>query len=67
MTAIYKRVLEKKTECRMTWDELAHAAGIGLSSWMTGVPIRNPPDKDLIKIAPVLHTTFKWLKYGITE
>ena len=67
MSEIFKRVLKKKTECKLTWDELAHAAQIGLSSWMTGVPTYNPPDDELRKMAPVLHTTYEWLKYGDVE
>lgn len=64
MTPIFKRVFEKKVESKMTWEEIARAAGIGLSSWMTGLPICNPPDDELRKIAPVLNTTYEWLKYG---
>lgn len=47
------------------WDALAAAAGIHVSSWMTGLPSSNPTDEELKKLAPVLGTTFEWLKYGI--
>lgn len=64
MTPIFKRVLEKKKEAGLTWDQLAKAAHIKLASWMTGLPSSNPTDEELKKIAPVLNTTFKYLKYG---
>ncbi len=64
MTPVFKRVLEKKIEKGFTWDELAKSAGIKLASWMTGLPTSNPTDEELEKLAPVLGTTFEWLKYG---
>jgi transcriptional regulator with XRE-family HTH domain len=65
MTDIYRRVREKKMELGYEWDALAAAAGIHISSWMTGLPSSNPTDEELKKLAPVLGTTFEWLKYGI--
>ena len=31
---------------------------------MTGIPTSMPTDKELRAIAPVLNTTYKYLKYG---
>lgn len=64
MTKVFKRILQKKKESGLTWDEIAKAAHINLGSWMTGVPTCNPTDEELQKIAPVLNTTYNWLKYG---
>ena len=64
MTKVYKRILEAKKQVGKTWDEIAKEAGIKLGSWMTGLPTSNPTDKELRKMAPVLDTTYEWLKYG---
>lgn len=64
VTDIYKRILKKKIESKLSWDEIASRAGIRVSSWMTGIPTSNPTDEELKKIAKVLGTTYKWLKYG---
>ena len=64
MTPIFKRILEKKKEVHKTWDEIAHEAHIAISSWMTGLPTSQPTDEELRKLAPVLNTTYKYLKYG---
>jgi hypothetical protein len=64
MTKVFKRILQKKQEVGKTWDEIAKEAGIKLGSWMTGLPISSPTDKELRKLAPVLNTTYEWLKYG---
>ena len=64
MTPVFKRILEKKKEAGLTWDEIAKAAHIHLGSWMTGLPTSTPTDKELKAIAPVLNTTYKYLKYG---
>lgn len=64
MTEIFKRIIQKKIESRLEWNEIAAKAGIKISSWMTGIPTSNPTDDDIRKIAPVLGTTFEWLKYG---
>ena len=63
-TAMYKRILDCKKACGLTWDEIAREAGIKLASWMTGLPTSSPTDQDLMKMAPVLQTTYTWLKYG---
>lgn len=64
MTKIFKRVLEKKKELGYTWEELSFLAKIPLASWMTGIPTMTPTDSDLKALAPVLNTTFEYLKYG---
>jgi hypothetical protein len=62
--SVEKRVFEKKIESGKTWDEITKEAKIPLKSWMTGLPISHPTDTELKKLAPVLNTTYKWLKYG---
>lgn len=64
MTKVFKRILEKKKEAHLTWDQLAHEAKIKLGSWMTGLPTSQPTDEELRKMAPVLNTTYEYLKYG---
>lgn len=64
MTPVFKRIRELKMQMHISWDELAKAAGIPMSSWMTGLPTSTPSDLELKKLAPVLGTTYKWLKYG---
>lgn len=64
MTSVYKRILDKKKEVKLGWDQITKMAGIKQSSWMTGVPTVEPTDEELKKLAPVLKTTFEWLKYG---
>ncbi len=64
MTPVFRRVLEKKKEAGLTWDQIAKAAHIPLASWMTGLPTSNPTDDELRKLAPVLNTTYEYLKNG---
>lgn len=64
MTAIYRRILEQKKESGLLWNQIADKAGIHLASWMTGVDFDQPTDADLRAIAPILKTTFAYLKYG---
>lgn len=64
MTTLFKRIADKKVESKMTWDEIAKEAHIPLKTWMTGIPGSSPTDEELKKLAPVLNTTYKWLKYG---
>ena len=64
LTKIFKRILELKKVKGYTWNELAKKANIPVSSWMTGLPTMIPTDKELMAIAPVLDTTFEYLKYG---
>lgn len=67
MTAVYKRILKCKKASGLTWDEIAKQAGIKVSSWMTGLPTSSPTDAELKAMAPVLNTTYEYLKYGTTE
>ena len=64
MTDLYKRILEKKKEAGLTWDEITKKAQIRLGSWMTGLPTSKPTDEELRKLAPVLNTTYEYLKNG---
>lgn len=64
MTELFKRILQKKKEAGLTWDEITHEAHIRLGSWMTGLPTSKPTDDELRKLAPVLKTTYEWLKNG---
>ena len=64
MTALYKRIYKKKKEAGLTWDQLAKAAHIPVSSWMTGLAHFKPTDDEIRKMAPVLKTNYEWLKYG---
>lgn len=64
MTQEFKRILKRKEAIGLTWDEIALVAGIPVSSWMTGVPTSVPSDDEMEKLAPVLNTTFSYLKYG---
>lgn len=64
MTKVYKRILKKKKASGLTWDQIAEEAGIPVASWMTGLPTSSPTDEELQKIAPVLNTTYEYLKYG---
>ena len=64
MTPVYKRILEKKKESGLTWDEIVKEAQIPLKSWMTGLPTSKPTDEELHKLAPFLKTTYEYLKYG---
>lgn len=56
--------MERKKAVGLTWDEIAKAAHIRLGSWMTGLPTSKPTDEELKKLAPVLETTYEWLKNG---
>lgn len=61
---IFTRVLDKKIESGLTWDQAAKQAHVRLASWMTGQPGTKPSDDDLKKLAPVFNTTYEYLKYG---
>ena len=63
MTGAFLRILKKKTEAGLTWDELAAKAGIRLKSWMCGV-CGEPDDNEIRKIAAALNVSFGWLKNG---
>lgn len=64
MKEIFARIMKKKLESNLSWDEIAHKAGIKVKSWMTGLPCGKITDEELEKIAPVLDTTFDYLKWG---
>lgn len=64
MTDLYKRIMAKKKEAGFTWDEITHKAHIRLGTWMTGLPTSKPTDEELKKLAPVLNTTYEYLKNG---
>lgn len=64
MTDLYKRIFDKKKAVGITWDYLAKTAHIRLGTWMTGLPTSKPTDEELEKMAPILNTTFEFLKYG---
>jgi hypothetical protein len=56
--------MAKKKEAGLTWDEITHMAHIRLGTWMTGLPTSKPTDEELKKLAPVLNTTYEFLKNG---
>ena len=64
MTPLFKRILEKKKEAGLTWDEICKKAHIRLGSRMTGLPTSKPTDEELKKLAPVLNTSYEYLKNG---
>lgn len=61
---VFLRIMEKKHEVGKTWDEVVKEAKIPLKSWMAGISSDSPTDKELKALAPVLNTTYEWLKYG---
>ena len=64
---VYKRINEKRKEVGLTWNQLASKAGIKVSTWMTGLPIGHPTEEEVHKIAPVVNSTYAYLRYGITD
>ena len=64
MTDLYKRILQKKKEAGLTWDEICKKAQIRLGSWMTGLPTSKPTDEELKRLAAVLNTSVAYLKTG---
>lgn len=66
-TNVYKRINAKRKEAGLTWNQLAQQAGIKMATWMTGLPISHPSDEDIHKIAPVVNSTYAYLRYGITD
>lgn len=64
---VYKRINEKRIEAGLTWNQLASKAGIKVSTWMTGLMISHPKDDEIRKIAPVVNSTYVYLRYGITD
>lgn len=64
MTDVFSRVLGCKRKAERTWEDIASEAGIRLGSWMSGVPYDQPTDDELRRLAPVLGTTYEYLRYG---
>ena len=64
---VYKRINAKRKEAGLTWNQLASQAGIKMATWMTGLPISHPTDEEVHKIAPVVNSTYAYLRYGITD
>lgn len=64
MTQVFRRILECKRKVRLSWWELSKKAKIKIGSWMTGLPISQPTDEELRRMAPVLKTTYEYLKTG---
>lgn len=66
-TNVYKRIDEERRNCGLTWTQLAKKAGIKMKTWMTGLPINHPTEEEIRKIAPVVNSTYVYLRYGITD
>lgn len=66
-SSVYKRINAKRKEAGLSWSQLASQAGIKMSTWMTGLPITHPTDEEIRKIAPVVNSTYIYLRYGITD
>lgn len=64
MTKVFKRIRERKMALKLSWEEISQRSGVKMASWMTGIPTSSPTDEELRKMAPVLETTYEWLKYG---
>lgn len=65
--SVYKRINAKRKEAGLSWNQLAKKAGIKTATWMTGLPISHPTEEEVRKIAPVLNTTYEYLRYGTPE
>lgn len=65
--SVYKRINAKRKEAGLSWNQLAKQAGIKTATWMTGLPISHPTEEEVRKIAPVLNTTYEYLRYGTPE
>lgn len=65
--AVYKRINAKRKEAGLSWNQLAKQAGIKVATWMTGLAISHPSEDDVRKIAPVLNTTYEYLRFGTEE
>lgn len=64
MRPVYIRILARKIESGLTWTAIARRAEIPIATWMSGLVNSGPTDEELRAIAPVLNTTYEWLKYG---
>ena len=61
---VYRRINQKRIDAGLTWSKLAKLAHIPMGSWMTGVSFDHPSDEEIRKIAPVVNSTFEYLRYG---
>jgi len=61
---VYKRIDRLRRDAGLSWSELATLADIKMKTWMTGLNNSHPTDEELRKIAPVLGTTYEYLRYG---
>lgn len=66
-SSVYKRINEKRIETGLTWNQLAKQTDIKLKTWMTGLPISHPSEEEVRKIAPVVNSTYAYLRYGIND
>ncbi len=64
MTDIFMRIIKHKEKSGLSWNELAEKADIAITSWMTGIPTSSPSNEELRRLAPLLGTTYDYLKYG---
>ena len=64
---VYKRINQKRKEAKLTWNQLASKAGIKMRTWMTGLAIDHPTEEEVRKIAPVVNSTYVYLRYGIED
>lgn len=64
MTDIFMRIIKHKEKSCLSWNELAEKADIAITSWMTGIPTSSPSNEELRRLAPLLGTTYDYLKYG---
>lgn len=61
---VFSRIIEKKNEKGLTWDEISQKGHIRLSTWMTGILINEPSPQEMERLAKVLGTTKEWLENG---
>lgn len=66
-SSVYKRINTRRKDVGLTWNQLARQAGIKVGTWMTGLPISHPTEEEVRKIAPVVNSTYVYLRYGITD
>lgn len=62
---VYKRINNARKGVGLTWDQLAKQAGIKTKTWMTGLAISHPTEAEIRAIAPVVHSTYTYLRYGV--
>lgn len=62
---VYKRIDKARKAEGLTWNQLAKKAGIKVKTWMTGLVISHPTEEEIRLIAPVVHSTYTYLRYGV--